>query len=138
MGTRQSWNAGGRLLNRTCEPQKAIQIDPSFSPAYGDRALVYHRLARMFSGKFYAQEAISDYTQVIKLNPEDAQAYRDRAWFHLELGNDQLAIPDLQQAANLHAKQNQPEEHAEMIKVINALKSNPSVAKTTSAGKSAE
>lgn len=107
---------------------KAIQIDQAFSPAYHDRAIVYAGLARMLSRKFYTQEAISDYTQAIKLDPEEAQIYKDRGVFYLVLETNHLAIADFQKAADLLAKQNRAEEHAEMIEVINTLKEIPKVA----------
>lgn len=110
---------------------KAIQIDPKFSPAYHHRALVYRYLSRVFSRKFYAQKAISDYTQAIQFDPEYVQIYKDRGTFYLILGTDHLAISDFQKAADLLAKQNRAEEHAEMIEVINTLKEIPKVAETS-------
>lgn len=56
---------------------------------------------------------------------------KDRGTFYLILGTDHLAISDFQKAADLLAKQNRAEEHAEMIEVINTLKEIPKVAETS-------
>lgn len=112
------YSAALKKFNRT------IQIDPSFAPAYRERALAYRQISRMFSGKFYSKETISDYTQVIKLHPEDAESYAEKASFYLEFGPLQPAISNYQQAADLLAKQDRKVESSEMIEIVKALKEN--------------
>ncbi|MGR3278729.1 tetratricopeptide repeat protein [Acaryochloris marina NIES-2412] len=103
---------------------KSIQLDPSFSPAYRERAMLYRRISRTSADKYYSQKAISDYNQVIKLHPEDASSYMERASFHLEFGPLQLAISSFQQAADILAKQGRTAESNEIIANIKGLKEN--------------
>lgn len=49
--------------------------------------------------------AIADYDQAIQLNPAYADAYRNRGIAFQRLGNDRLAVRDLQDASALYLKQ---------------------------------
>lgn len=48
-----------------------------------------------------AETAMTDFDTAIKLAPELAEAYGNRGLLHYQLGNSQMAIEDLQQAADL-------------------------------------
>jgi len=69
----------------------AIKLDPSFEPAYAQRASQFHGLQR------YA-DAIKDYERVLKLNPENRSALADMGTARLRSGAVVLASHNLSRA----------------------------------------
>lgn len=76
------------------DASKALEMDPTFFPAYLTRANVYHKLGNI-------ELAISDNTKAIELAPEYALAYRNRAREYLTQKDYPRAIADLDQAIRL-------------------------------------
>jgi serine/threonine protein kinase len=74
---------------------KAINLVPSYEPAYYSRGIIRFRLGD-YSG------AIADYSQVIKLNPEDAGAYVNRCSSYRKLSDFSAAIADCSDAIKLN------------------------------------
>jgi len=81
-----------REMIETCD--KAIQIQPSDSLAYHNRAVAQFKLGNY-------QEAIKDFTLAIQYNPQDAAAYYNRAIVYGLLGNHKEAIEDGLKAAQI-------------------------------------
>jgi tetratricopeptide (TPR) repeat protein len=72
----------------------ALKENPGSVESYEKRALAYYR------GKEYGK-AVEDYTQIIKLKPEDTFAYYAREIFYEMLGKSSRANEDLAYADNL-------------------------------------
>ena len=53
--------------------EKAIQLKPDYTDAYMNRAELYKLLKKY-------QDAIEDYTSIIKYDPKYYQAYIERGW----------------------------------------------------------
>jgi tetratricopeptide (TPR) repeat protein len=70
---------------------KAISLDPKFSPAYSDRAGM-----RIIFG--HPEKSLSDCDEAISLNPENAMAYANRGFAHTKLGQFEKAIEDFTNA----------------------------------------
>jgi len=69
-------------------------------------ACVIPALEHSRQGDYYAEqelwdEAISEYTEAIELDPELAEAYVNRARAHINLGQHELAIVDCNKAIEL-------------------------------------
>ncbi|MGI0491637.1 tetratricopeptide repeat protein [Alkalinema pantanalense CENA528] len=101
---------------------QVIQYQPKDAETYNDRGQVYltffDRIRRPFYDSeiyqktsdgnkddgFYAKRAIADFNQAIKLNPNNAAAYKYRGMTQLLLGDLQKAAADLNQAITLDPK----------------------------------
>ena len=60
----------------------------------------YERGISFSEGEFY-EEAISDYTKALEINPRDALAYYNRGILHLNVGRADLAIADFNKVIEL-------------------------------------
>jgi tetratricopeptide (TPR) repeat protein len=87
---------------------KAIALDPNFSEAYYNRALVFYKLGFKFA-------AIEDYTMALESNPVDVEALHNRSCIYRELGFYAEALEDIRKAL-LFANEKR-EEYAELIPV---------------------
>jgi serine/threonine protein kinase len=72
---------------------QAIATRPDYRSYFG-RANAYRELKQ-------SEKAIADYSQVIRLKPDDASAYHDRAVCEVRLGLDQAAADDYDQSLKL-------------------------------------
>ncbi|WP_082801150.1 tetratricopeptide repeat protein [Cylindrospermopsis raciborskii] len=66
--------------------------------------------------------AIDDYTQAIKLNPNDALAYYNRGIARSNLGDNQGAIADLQKAADLFQTQGRQQDYFRALDIIGQIR----------------
>jgi len=57
----------------------------------------------------------------LQLNPNNAEAYLNRSIAHYELGYQQLALMDLQQAARRFARQGNQAAYQQALNFIHAL-----------------
>lgn len=64
------------------------------------------------------QGAASDYTKVIQINPNDADAYLNRGVARALLKDKQGTIADLQKAAQMYQQQGRQAEAQELLKLI--------------------
>jgi tetratricopeptide (TPR) repeat protein len=78
---------------------EAIRQNPSEPRAYFNRASTYRSL-----GKWQYDRALSDYDQVIRLEPAHVKAYYGRAFIHDRRGEYELAIADTSQVMRLEPK----------------------------------
>ena len=73
---------------------KAIELDPKYTKAYGNRGIAKYELGDN-------QGAIADYNKAIELDPKNAKAYHNRGWAKGELGDNQGACLDWSKAGEL-------------------------------------
>ena len=79
------------------EYNEAIRLDPKFAAAYFNRGQTYFALGHQL-------EAVRDYTEAIRLNPQHPYvplAYASRAMSYTLLGNDPEAHQDIGRAVEL-------------------------------------
>ena len=75
---------------------KAIEIDNKFAQAYFNRAMIE------YSNKNY-EKAVKDYSIYISLNPNDAEAYNNRALARMHIGGQtKEAVYDCLKALKLN------------------------------------
>jgi Tfp pilus assembly protein PilF len=90
---------------------KAIEIDPSYSYAYYNRALEYYRIGDL-------ESSLADYNKAMELEPNNPYWTYERGFLHLKLGSRKKAIIDLERAIELGLpsdyKQNAEETLAEL------------------------
>lgn len=72
----------------------AIEIDPTYSFAYYNRALEYYRIGQ-------PERSLADYNKAMELNPDNPYWTYERGFLHLELGYREKAIIDLERALEL-------------------------------------
>ena len=89
-----TYNNEGDYDNAIIAFTKAIELDPNFALAYGNRSWVYIKLGQY-------EQAIADCTKAIELNPNLALAYNNRGWAYTELGQYEQAIADYNRAIEL-------------------------------------
>jgi serine/threonine protein kinase len=70
-------------------------------------------------GKY--REAIECFNKVIRINPDNTEAYKFRGIAYCRLGKNQEAIEDFQEAANLYLKQGKTNEYQEVSQRIKEL-----------------
>jgi tetratricopeptide (TPR) repeat protein len=73
---------------------KAIEIDPSYSYAYYNRALEYYRIGEL-------ERSLADYNKAMELEPDNPYWTYERGFLHLKLGYTEKAIIDLERAIEL-------------------------------------
>ncbi|HEY9615594.1 MAG TPA: tetratricopeptide repeat protein, partial [Microcoleaceae cyanobacterium] len=82
------------------------------------------------------QAAIADYDQAIRLNSSYADAFRNRGLAYQKLGNNRLAIQDLQTAAKFYLAQGNQEMYQQTLQEVTdlqqAVPSSPTPQTTTS------
>jgi tetratricopeptide (TPR) repeat protein len=74
---------------------------------------------------YYARKewskALADYNQVLKLDPDHANALYNRAWTKYKMGNKKEAIADFQTVATLYQQQGKTQEETKVRKLIERL-----------------
>jgi tetratricopeptide (TPR) repeat protein len=86
---------GGQLDGALPDLDKAIDLDPNWSPPYINRA-------RVNMGKGEAARAIPDYDKAVALHPDDATGYLNRALAYLKLQDSDHALADLEKVVALN------------------------------------
>jgi tetratricopeptide (TPR) repeat protein len=76
------------------EFSRAIEIDPDYSLAYYNRALIYYQ-----SGDL--GRSLTEYNMAIELNPNNPYWTYERGILHLQLGYREKAIIDLEKSLEL-------------------------------------
>ncbi len=74
---------------------KAIELNPQYFAAYGNRGGVY-------KDKGQLDLALADYAKAIKLNPDNSYAYYNRGIVYADIGQYLLAIADYTKAIELN------------------------------------
>ncbi len=100
------YNLGNAYLNRgeydlaIASYTRAIELDPNFAPAYYNRGNALAPFGKKVNWRVMDQ-AIADYTKAIEKNPNFALAYYNRAVLREALGENELALSDLNQYLKL-------------------------------------
>lgn len=112
-----------RICNHTREnfsPSGSIQLDSSQIPAeLQNQARDYFLVGDL-------QNAVRIYTQVLQMQPSDADVYFMRGLIYRDMGDRQNAILDLQQAAQLAREQGLPFRSRAAQYLIESLQSSSS------------
>lgn len=94
--------------------EQALAVDANAESAYLLRGNLYY--ARKEWSK-----ALADYNQVLKLDPDHANALYNRAWTKYKMGNKKEAIADFQTVATLYQQQGKTEEETKVRQLIERL-----------------
>jgi tetratricopeptide (TPR) repeat protein len=82
---------------------RAITVDPTFAAAFSERGRIYRIIAYTPElSEHYLDLAIRDFSEVIRLNPEDDGAYMLRAGAYSQKGHLEPAIRDYQKSIELN------------------------------------
>ena len=81
---------------------RAINIDPKLADAYNGLGNTYKYLWNASKDKKYYDKAIANYSTAIKLKPDFAYAYLDRANLYIDKGCKNLAVRDLEEVRKLN------------------------------------
>ena len=76
------------------EFSRAIEIDPDYSFAYYNRALIYYMSGDLGS-------SLAEYNKAIELNPNNPYWTYERGFLYLQLGDQESAILDLEKSLEL-------------------------------------
>jgi tetratricopeptide (TPR) repeat protein len=98
----------GRLDLAVADADQAIALDPNLTFAFFVRALAYHDKAlwdfeAYLNEGLYEDRAIQDYDEVIRRDPNNAAAFRNRGSLHLRMRRYDRAIADFDEAIRLDA-----------------------------------
>src|SRR3546814_6509723 len=74
----------------------AIERDKGYFPAYQNRGFAYHELRRL-------AEALADFNQATKLEPDDADVYFARGDVHYDMAEHALAIRSEEHTSELQS-----------------------------------
>lgn len=77
------------------EFNKAIELDPTLTEAYYDRAFIYYKQGRI-------KESTADFNKVLSLDPASADAYYGRALALYKTGSFDAAIADYSKAIDIN------------------------------------
>jgi tetratricopeptide (TPR) repeat protein len=72
----------------------AIEIDPDYSLAYYNRALIYYRNGDL-------ESSLAEYNKALELDPKNPYWTYERGFLHLQLGYREKAIYDLERSLEL-------------------------------------
>ncbi|OKH17234.1 hypothetical protein NIES208_10475 [[Limnothrix rosea] IAM M-220] len=92
----------------------AISLQPDHAKAYYNRALAYNRISDH-------QAAVRDYNASIERRSDFAEAYFNRGISHYQLDNTEQAIADLTKAAEIFGQQNQIENQAQALELLDTI-----------------
>ncbi len=89
-------------------------------PSYTDAKTYYEQgMEKAKRGKY--KEAIADFLRAILSNSNYAEAYKYRGIAHSKLGDNQKAISDLKQAADLYLKQGSTNDYQDVLEWLKKL-----------------
>jgi tetratricopeptide (TPR) repeat protein len=88
----QEWDKAVELL------RKATDLDHKYAD---DLSAVYQQRAYAAANNQQFQDAINDYSEAIKLKPEDARIYEQRAAVEMKSNNTEKALADYSEAIKL-------------------------------------
>lgn len=90
---------------------KALQLDPDYVPAYEKRAIHY-----FFQGQF--DKAIADYSRVIDLKAQPANAYLRRGLAHLKKAHGEGMMAEINRLVHRHYQPEVPENQGLLEKAV--------------------
>ncbi|MFS8885017.1 tetratricopeptide repeat protein [Synechococcus sp. H70.2] len=97
-----NWQGSLKLLRgdpvaALADLDRAVELDPTYAPAYVNRSYVYNQLRQ-------PQKALADAERAIQLDPGIPEAYFSRGVAHLQLGEREAAMADFRQALALFSQ----------------------------------
>lgn len=100
-------------LSRLCVDREGQKDKPQNSGMVMNSQQLYERGFELGRRRLY-KEAINDFTEAIRANPDYVEAYIARAYAYGASGNLQQAVKDFEQTADIYRK-NGDSEKAEMM-----------------------
>jgi Flp pilus assembly protein TadD len=92
----------GHFKKAMSDFSKAIEVDPTYAPAYRDRGSNYFVTQFNIIGqKMNFDQAISDFTKAIEINPREASYYITRGEAYARQDQNDSAISDFTKAIEL-------------------------------------
>lgn len=91
---------------------KSIQLDPLYVPSYFYRGYIYEL------GSYY-KKALENYSVVIQIDASNNQAYEQRGFIRIKIGDLQGGIQDLNKAANIFLRQGNVDDYQ---RILNSLR----------------
>jgi len=76
------------------EFSRAIELDPDYSLAYYNRALIYYQRGDL-------ESSLTEYSEAIDLDPNNPYWTYERGFLYLQLGDQESAIKDLEKSLEL-------------------------------------
>lgn len=97
-----NWQGSLKLLRgdpvaALADLDRAVELDPTYAPAYVNRSYVYNQLRQ-------PQKALADAERAIQLDPGIPEAYFSRGVAHLQLGEREAAMAAFRQALALFSQ----------------------------------
>lgn len=114
----------GEALNLDYVCQQSNEQQPEMSPdSFSENVNSLRELAseRAASGDY--QGAVEAFTEVLRLTPDDASVFAARAITYTQMGSNQSAIDDYQQAARLYQSQGNTVSHWFTLRQLEKLRS---------------
>jgi tetratricopeptide (TPR) repeat protein len=91
---------------------RAISLDPNNVANFRNRGYAYLQKGGLWNAGsvtletlpalFYVERAIADFTQAIKMTPDDANSFYNRGLAHAFLGNREAAIADMRETLRIN------------------------------------
>ncbi len=99
-----------------------IRILPNLELGYHGRGVAYHNEAKEKENNNLFKPALEDLDKAIELKPDFAEAYKDRALLHRDLGDIEKAVSDMEQAVRHYDPLRQPFQLAEARKLLEEIR----------------
>jgi tetratricopeptide (TPR) repeat protein len=104
----------GDLNQAKADFNHAIALDRRAARSYYNLACIYHHQDSF-------QKAIANFTTTLELDPNQPDAYKSRGLSYQKLGNTDLALADLYQAAKIYRLQGQVAAYQTTMQMIEAI-----------------
>ena len=99
-----------------------VRILPDLAQGYHGRGGAYYNESKEKENNNLFEPALEDLDKAIELKPDFAEAYKDRALLHRDLGNSEKAISDMEKAISFYDPARQRTRLAEARRLLDELR----------------